>query len=219
MGKITSISFEFNNWFHYNYILIFIAILFLYLLFAFIAPVMLHFGYERIGNAIYSVYRNLCHQFAHRSWFLFGEQSFYPGVIEENSKLKLYSEMFGVDAVDLETSRMIIGNKTAGYKVAICQRDVMLYLSLLTFSIIFLFSKKIIKKIPFLVWFIFAVLPIGIDGGWQLLTTINLFNLPTHESTPLIRSITGALFGFFSGWYLLPSIADAFDNNNTGKVI
>jgi uncharacterized membrane protein len=205
---------DFIKWFQNYYIHIFIIILFLFLLIAFLAPLMMHLGYDRLGNAIYSVYSSLCHQFAHRSWFLFGQQSHYPIVKGNFLSERTLTEVFGNNTTEMNISRKIIGNQEAGYKVAICQRDVMIYFSLLVFSILFYFFKNKIKKIPFMYWIIFAIMPIAIDGIWQLLTTIKLFNFPNHESTPLIRSITGGLFGFFSGWYILPAMMDTFDNVN-----
>jgi uncharacterized membrane protein len=219
MKKAISQSPDFFPWFQRNYSVIFITILFTYLLFAFLAPFLMNWGYIRAGNFIYSIYSNLCHQFAHRSWFLFGEQSYYPIDPIDMSNIRSLSDEFGIYAKDLNTSRKIIGNKFAGYKVAICQRDVMIYFSLMLFAFIFYFSHNKIKKIPLWIWFLFAIVPMGFDGFWQLLSTINLFNIPNHESTPLIRSITGALFGFFSGWYLLPAIQDTFDDENNGTFV
>jgi uncharacterized membrane protein len=218
MKRPISTHFNLFHWFQKNYILIFITILFLYLLFAFMAPILMHLGYDRTSNMIYRAYRSLCHQFAHRSWFLFGEQNFYPLRALNSNSINTLTDAFGRNAFELNISRSIIGNPTTGYKVAICQRDVMIYFSLMIFSIIYIVFKKRIRKIPFIFWVIFAILPMAIDGSWQLLTTFKLFNLPNHESTPLIRSITGALFGFFSGWYLLPSAMEAFNDVNNEKL-
>ena len=85
------------------------------------------------------------------------------------------------------------------------------------FSIVYLFFKNRIRKIPFIFWIIFAILPMAIDGTWQLLSTLRILNLPNHESNPLIRSLTGGLFGFFSGWYLLPTVMDSFKDVNQEK--
>ncbi len=44
----------------------------------FLAPTLMHAGYETQARWIYTVYSPLCHQLAFRSWFLFGEQPAYP---------------------------------------------------------------------------------------------------------------------------------------------
>ncbi|MDO9547284.1 MAG: DUF2085 domain-containing protein, partial [Pelolinea sp.] len=132
--------------------------------------------------------------------------------------IRSLSDVFGINVIDLNNSRQIVGNNVAGYKVAICQRDIMIYFALMLFATIFHISKKRIKKIHFLLWILFAITPIAVDGIWQLFSTINMLNIPAHESTPLIRSITGAMFGYFSGWYLLPAIQDTFNDANEGNL-
>lgn len=219
MKKSISRTPDFFHWFQENYTVIFIIILITYLFLAFLAPFLMKWGYLEAGRFFYKILGKLCHQFAHRSWFLFGEQSFYPITVIDRTGIKSLFDAFGITFEDLQGSRQIIGNATAGYKVAICQRDVMIYSALLLFTIIFYFSHNKIKKIPFYVWFLFAVLPIGFDGMWQFLSTLNLFNIPIHESTPFIRSITGALFGYFSGWFLLPAIQDTFEDENNGTLV
>lgn len=218
MKKTISRAPDFFHWFQRNYTIIFISILFLYLFFAFLAPFLMHFGLKTEGIFIYSIYSKLCHQFAHRSWFLFGEQSYYPVTVFDHQDIKSLYDMFGIKAGDLQGTRQVIGNETAGYKVAICQRDVMIYFFLMLFGMIFYYSQNKIKKIPLWLWFLFAIFPLGFDGLWQFLSTTNFFYIPNHESTPIIRSITGALFGFFSGWYLLPAIQDTFNDEANGTL-
>ena len=43
-----------------------------------LAPSLMKLGAELPANIIYRMYKPLCHQFAFRSFFLFGEQPFYP---------------------------------------------------------------------------------------------------------------------------------------------
>lgn len=201
-------GFDLLHWLQKNYLYIIIGFLFLYLLLSFAAPFMMKIGYQNTGKMIYRFYSYLCHQYAYRSWFLFGEQSYYPLV--SVGHLKSVSETFGIERVTATASREIIGNQMTGYKVAICQRDVALYGSLLLFAVIFLISKKRIKQLSISIWFFVAVIPMGIDGTWQFISSIGFLNFMnlSHESTPLLRTITGSLFGFFSGWLLFTSIED-----------
>jgi len=197
-----------------------IVILFCYLIFAFLAPVLMKLEFSKLGKIIYVIYSNLCHQFAHRSWFLFGEQLFYPAYVDADSGLRSLHDVFGIFPENIQKSREIIGNESAGYKVAICQRDVAIYGAMLISALIFQFSCKHIKKLPFWLWSIFAIIPIGIDGVWQLISSSNIaiINSSSHESTPLIRSITGILFGFFTGWYLYPAIEETFEDESAGII-
>jgi uncharacterized membrane protein len=52
--------------------------LFIYVSLPFIAPTLLKVGATGPANALYTLYSPLCHQFAFRSMFIFGEQTFYP---------------------------------------------------------------------------------------------------------------------------------------------
>jgi len=193
-----------------------IVALFIFLFFAFLAPVLMKYEITKMGRIIYRIYSNFCHQFAHRSWFLFGEQVFYPAYSEEGSGIRSLNEVFGVFAENVQGSREIIGNESTGYKVAICQRDVAIYGAMLVFAFIFHFSQNRIKKVPFWVWFLMAIVPIGVDGFWQLISSANLsiINISSHESTPLLRSITGCMFGIFTGWYLYPAIEETFEDES-----
>ena len=55
------------------------------------------------------------------------------------------------------------------------------------------------------------VVPMAIDGTWQLFTSpLDILPfLPLHESTPELRAITGALFGFGSIWLVFPYVEQA----------
>ncbi len=44
----------------------------------FAAPTLMHLGAEGPAQAVYSLYTPLCHRFAFRSFFLYGEQGAYP---------------------------------------------------------------------------------------------------------------------------------------------
>ncbi len=211
---------DFFSWFRRNFIILVIVILFFFLFLAFMAPVLMKYEITQLGRTIYKIYSNFCHQFAHRSWFLFGEQVFYPAYSEKGSGIRPLNEVFGVFAESVQESREIIGNESAGYKVAICQRDVAIYGAMLIFALIFYISQNRIKKIPFWIWFLMAIIPIGVDGFWQLISSSNLsiLKITSHESTPLIRSITGCMFGAFTGWYLYPAIEETFEDESDGTI-
>ncbi len=179
-----------------------------FLLLTLAAPTAMKIGRDLPGHALYKFFSKFCHQFAFRSWFLYGQQTHYPRF--ENGNLLSYGEMFGASVDDLTTASSILGNSAAGYKIAICQRDTAMYSALLVSGLIFALSGKKISKIPLWLWFVLGVLPLGIDGITQLSGTslLQLHWLPVRESTPLIRTITGGLFGFISGWYIYPSLEE-----------
>lgn len=212
--KNSNASFDLLNWIKRKYLSIAIIFLTLYLLLAFLAPILMHTGNPLIAKVIYRGYSNLCHQYAYRSFFLFGSQAHYP--LESHEGQLSVFDVFNIPRENPEISRKIIGNAETGYKVAICQRDVALYGALLAFAIIFFFGRNQIKKIPAYIWILFAVIPIGIDGMWQLAGSLGFLSL-SYESTPMVRTITGVLFGFFSGWLLFPSIEQSIQKDGSLK--
>ncbi len=199
-------QFDLIKWIKNNYLSVIIIFLVFYLLFAFLAPVLMQAGFTESGKIIYRGYSNLCHQYAYRSWFLFGKQANYPLGTDENT-LSIY-DVFDIPEDDPQISREIIGDDQTGYKIAICQRDVALYGGLLLFALIFALRKRTIRQLPFLMWILLAIFPIGLDGLTQLAGSFGYLSI-SYESTPLIRTITGALFGVFSGWLLFPAIENS----------
>jgi hypothetical protein len=71
-------------------------------------------------------------------------------------------------------------------------------------------ARTRLKPLNWRVYLLFLV-PIAIDGLWQLFTSplVILPFLPTHESDPLLRGITGALFGLGSIWLIYPYVQEA----------
>jgi uncharacterized membrane protein len=123
-----------------------------------------------------------------------------------------YERLAGVEDVDLAEARRFLGNDNVGYKVALCQRDIAMYGGILLFGLIFSLSRRRITSIPWYLWLLLGVVPIGFDGASQLpsLMGLNLPGwLPIRESSPLLRSLTGAMFGIMTAWYIYPLIEAA----------
>jgi uncharacterized membrane protein len=98
-----------------------------------------------------------------------------------------------------------------GYKVALCERDVAIYGSLALFAILFMLSGRKIKPLPWYLWVVFGLIPIGVDGLSQLPSVIQQLPdwLIMRESTPVLRTLTGMLFGLTTAWYLFPTIEES----------
>ena len=196
-------------------------LLVLFLIGAFIAPVFMKAGKWNAAEIVYRFYSNFCHQFAHRSWFLYGEQAHYPADVKSGSSLETYSQAFGNDIEDDQLARSTIGNDKIGFKVAVCQRDVAIYFGLVLFCIVFQLGKRKLSKISLWLWLAIGVAPMGIDGTIQFISGMDFFAKLglTHESDPFLRSLTGFLFGLFTGWYLLPAIEETFIDNKTREAL
>jgi len=206
----------FSRWFSNHYMVLLNLFSFFYLFMAVMAPTLMKVGWERPAKVIYTVYRPLCHQLAFRSFFLFGEQLVYPRELAGVEGFATYGEATGFDENDLITARQFLGNEVLGYKMALCQRDFAIYSAILLFGLIFSATGKKIKPLPWYLWLILGLGPIGLDGFSQLLSQIGLgiFDwLPIRESTPFLRALTGGLFGLATAWFGFPYLEESVQEN------
>ena len=210
-GHTFNSSDQLSLWISNNLLHLINLFLFVYIALPFLAPVLMKNGATTGAQIIYKIYSPLCHQLAYRSWFIFGEQAFYPRELAGVPGYRTYEQVTGLTAQDVYGGRDFLGNETAGYKVAFCQRDIAIYLSLLGFGIVFWLSGKRFRSLPWYLWVAVGLIPIGIDGGSQLPSVIAGLPtwLPIRESNPFLRTVTGSLFGIMTAWYLFPLIEES----------
>jgi uncharacterized membrane protein len=197
---------RFSYWLSKHYLALFNLFVLTYLSLPILAPMLMKVGIEQPASWIYRAYGLVCHQLAFRSWFIFGEQSAYPREVAGVKGLMTYSEATGLDESDLWTAREYVGNDLIGYKIALCERDVAIYGGILTFGLVFGILRRRIIALPWFIWIILGILPIGIDGLSQLVSQPPMSWLPFRESTPQLRLITGFLFGFMTAWFSYPLV-------------
>jgi uncharacterized membrane protein len=217
-GRKFSWADQLANWLTNHYLLLFNTLLAAYVGFAFLAPVFMKIGFEPGAKVLYTIYSPFCHQLAFRSWFLFGEQAYYPRNLADIPGVLTYEAITNQGSTQAENSdqfilgaRSFLGNDTLGYKTAICERDIALYGSIFLFGIVYSLFKRKLKQIPWYFWLLLGFLPIAIDGLSQLpglIPGLPAF-LPDRESNPILRSLTGGLFGFLTAWYLYPLIEES----------
>lgn len=199
------------SWLADHYMAAINTFLFVFLALPFVAPIFMKIGWIVPGKIIYAIYSPFCHQLAFRSWFLFGQQPFYPRALAQLQNVLTYEQAFGQSASNVEAARAFLGSTTLGYKVAICQRDIAIYLSILVFGCAFVLRQRKIRPIPWWVYILVGILPIAVDGFSQLpslLTGMPVW-LPIRESTPFLRFLTGGLFGVCTGWFFYPMIEES----------
>lgn len=206
-------------WIARNYLLVLNLFMLLYAGLPFLAPTLMKLGAETPANIIYRMYKPLCHQFGFRSFFLFGEQPFYPLAEAGLTGYKTFEEVSGIPNLDDPYSftrfeaRNYIGNDMVGYKVALCERDVAIYLAILGFGVVFGLTGRRFKSLHWMLWLVIGIGPIGLDGFSQLFSQFNWDWLasivPYRESTPFLRVLTGALFGLATAWFAYPNIEDS----------
>jgi uncharacterized membrane protein len=210
---------RFSLWLSRHYLLVFNLFVLVYAGLPFLAPVLLKVGAETPAHVIYRIYSGLCHQLSYRSWFMFGEQPIYPRAAAGIEGYLTFHEATGLDEQGLLDARAFLGNEFTGYKIALCQRDVAIYLSILLFGILFGLTGRRIKPLPLWIWFLVGIVPIGVDGFSQLLSQFISFPelsflqpflgfLPYRESTPFLRTLTGFLFGFTTAWFGYPLVEE-----------
>lgn len=226
---------RFIYWLSRHWLAVFNILVALYVGLPMLAPVLMNAGYQRPAQTIYTIYSPLCHQMASRSFFLFGEQYAYPRPIANtdltplDAYISTIPEFAGVDPTNFSAytlaARNFVGNEQLGYKMALCERDIGIYFFVLIGGLLYaLLRKRIhIPPLSIVLFIIFGMIPIGLDGFSQLfgymftlfdsststgiVGTLQRF-FPVRESTPFLRLFTGALFGLMLAWLAYPRIAE-----------
>ncbi len=146
---------------------------------ALVAPMLAAAGLASVAEALYGVYHLTCHQWAFRSFFVLGGQAVYS--LEQLQQLGV--EPFG-----------FVGEPGVGWKMAICERDFAIYLSVLIAGLVYARHRHVTALgVPL---YVMLILPMAIDGFTQL--------FGWRESTWELRVLTGALFGLASVWLIYP---------------
>lgn len=215
------------------------------------APVLAQAGFPRAAKTLYDLYSPFCHQFAFRSFFLFGESFVYPREISgsppptfEAAALasplyrSLYVEQIAIgeqrgrprgpigvagrspnDEGPLTRENLLvfspalqfaardfIGDAYFGYKLALCERDIAIWLAMLLAALAFRRWRDRLQPPPISLYLLLGLAPIAIDGLSQLLGYPPFSFWPTRESLPHFRVLTGALFGAMNVWLIFPHL-------------
>ena len=215
-GKTVTGGDRISYWISRHYLLVLNFFMLLYVGLPILAPVLMARGIEGPARVLYRLYSPLCHQFAFRSFFLFGQQPYYP-LTEANVRgVASFQEAIGISDVEDPTSvtrleaRSFVGNEVVGYKMALCERDIAIYAALLVFGLGFAVTGRRVRSLHWLAWILVGIGPIGIDGFSQILSQFSWpwlsAVLPYRESTPLLRVLSGSLFGLMTAWFAYPNI-------------
>ncbi len=190
-----------------HWLLLINAVLFIFIALPMLAPVLMYFGYTGPAELIYTAYKLTCHQLAFRTYFFFGEQPVYT--------IDQLRASLGVRGEDALYWSSFLGNGQLGYKMAWCERNTAIYTSIFVGGLAFGLVRSSLRPLDWRVYLAF-IAPMAIDGFWQLFTspTYILPFLPEHESTWLLRTITGALFGIGSVWLIYPYLQEAMQDVN-----
>ncbi len=196
-----------------------------FVLLPFLAPMLMHIGWQSPANAIYFIYSFLCHQLPERSYFLFGSK-----VMVSLPEIQAAWQ----NSLDPMILRKFTGNAQLGWKVAWSDRMVSLYTSIWLFGLLWWPLRRRIKSLPW--WGVMLLmLPMVIDGtshvvsdlagigqgfrdsnAWLAFLTHNRFSLAFYAGdawgsfNSWMRLLTGVLFGLGVVWFGFPHIHQAF---------
>ncbi len=190
-----------------------------------LAPIAMKAGWTRLADALYFVYGFFCHQYANRSFFLFG-----PKVMYAYTELLRYT----ADADTWMGLRAFRGTPELGYKVAWSDRMVWLYGGIFVAGLAFAFLREQISPLSWRA-FILMLAPLAIDGGthvisdlfgvghgfrysneWLAVLTANAFPAQFYVGNAvgsfnfLMRLFTGLLAAVAIVWVVYPRLDRAF---------
>lgn len=207
---------EISFWISKHYLAIFNLFLVLYIGIPFLAPIFKKVGWNTPAEVVYKIYSPLCHQWAFRSFFLFGEQVYYPHAAANIPGVLTFEQVSGItDLTDPSRlrARVFEGNSILGYKIALCERDVAIWGAMALYGVVYALAGRRIPKLHWIIWVVVGLGPIGLDGFSQLFSQIPVAFiqsvLPYRESTPLLRTLTGFLFGLATAWFMFPLIEES----------
>ncbi|QPC80843.1 DUF2085 domain-containing protein [Phototrophicus methaneseepsis] len=153
-----------TQWVLKNWMSVFLVLFGLFNLLPFIAPILAHLGIDLLANLIYLLYAPLCHQMAHRSFFLFGDQVMYN---VEQLPLSLTGNL----SSNMLALKQLQGNDSIGWKVAWSVRMVYMYGSMWLFALLYagISRHRRVKRLP--VWaFLLLILPLALDGTTHMIS-------------------------------------------------
>lgn len=178
------------RWLARHWLALFVAGTGLFVALPVLAPVLAATGHDGASSAIYLAYRVTCHQLPHRSWFIGGRSAAHDWeTVRQHLDLPPEAEA--------KAFHRPIRDPELGYQVAFCQRDTATWLALWGVSVGYALvrGKRRVPALPIKLYLL-ALVPLGVDGVLQM------FGL--YESTPLVRTITGAVFGAATALLVLP---------------
>ncbi|MBI5669052.1 MAG: DUF2085 domain-containing protein [Chloroflexi bacterium] len=231
-----SLAVRLNIWvlrFARHWLRVALVLLAIYISLPWVAPTLMKLGLTGPARALYTLYSPFCHQFAFRSFFLYGDQPAYPRY-NTGSPLTPF-ESYAVTLPEFAPDRVhpiggavrdvyeftpgfqfaardFVGNEEMGYKMTLCERDIAIYTALFVGGLVYSRVRRRLRPVPIYIYVILGVLPIGLDGFSQMLG-YPPFNLwPPRETLPGFRVLTGALFGLMNAWLAFPYLEQSFND-------
>ena len=180
---------------------------------AFLAPVLLAYGYANIANTIYAIYRLDCHQLPSRSYFIAGEQvAFCHRHVPMYGTLLVGGLLFNFVRPRLKPPALrwyvfflVPIAVDAGMAMASEWLHFMPMATLWTIGLIAMgITSAILHSRHYLTWHSYLFFAAG------PLSLIYLQYFGPYQSNWTLRTITGLIFGFGTVWYAYPHLEGYF---------
>lgn len=189
----------FAGWLARHWLPTFLVVYGLWVILPWLAPVLMQFGQDEAGKAIYFVYSLFCHQLPERSFFLFGPHIMYSLSDFQAAWQNTLSPM---------VLRKFIGNESMGWKVAWSDRMVSFYTTVWLMGFAWWPLRRKMKPLS---WWGFALLllPMVLDGATHTLSDFSGLGrgfrdsndwLLTLTNSTLPLAYTGDALGSFNSW-------------------
>lgn len=169
-----------------------------------LAPVLMHCGWEGPAHAIYTLYLLFCHQLPQRSWFLFGPEFSY-------TREEILLAWRGTTApVPPLLMRAFIGNPDMGWKLAWSDRMVSFYGGWFLFGLLYVLLRPRWRGHG-LGTAVLLMLPLAVDGGSHMLSDLGGLREGFRETNAWLAALTGHALpaAFYAGdqWGSFNSLA------------
>ena len=154
-------------------------------------------AFDNDMGAAYAAFSVTCHQKLSRSLCVFsdGEGHWIADCTPQDGKF--------ITSPSDRTETRVSYDGIVGMKMPVCSRDIGLYAAMLLGGLIYPLARRLEDDVPPAVFLIIALVPIGIDGGVQVVSEIGILPI-VYESTNAIRLATGAIAGLAAAFYAVP---------------
>ena len=200
-------------WLAEHWLAVFNGFFALYVGLAFLAPVLLAYGYANIANVIYAVYRLDCHQLPSRSYFIAGEQVAFchrhvamygtllvAGLLFNGVRRRLKPPPLRWYVFFLVPIAVDGGLATASGWLHFMPIGRLWAIGLIAMGI----TSAILHSRHYLTWHSYLFFAFG------PLSLIYLQYFGPYQSNWTLRTLTGLIFGLGTVWYVYPNLEKYF---------
>ncbi|MEW6748202.1 MAG: DUF2085 domain-containing protein [Candidatus Micrarchaeota archaeon] len=160
----------------------------------------------------YDAFGPTCHQKLSRSLCVFSEGHWYWIADCTPQEGEYVSQIADRESVAVEEGSVV------GHKMPVCARDFGLYGAMLLGALAYPLIRRLDEPTLYpAIYLLLAMVPIGLDGGVQLVSELGLLPF-VYESSNLMRILTGGIAGFAASFYAIPLIVGfAMARNQRGS--